>query len=126
MTYVGCLYKERPWDHYSVARKIGKIPLNEIQRFYIPPYFAEHLKTSLNNNVHHPMSLDNGGTKWSPSLNCQTFTRAAIQHLGFEFPSDMVVVSDCVPAMVDMYLSSRLTTAQALAAKQETIRSFNS
>ena len=122
MTYVGCIFKERPWNYYSAARKIGKIPLNEIQNFYNPTYFAENLRSKLITDVHYPISLNNKGTKWFSLLNCQTFTHAAVQYLGLEFPSDIVVVSDCIPSMVDMYLSSRLTTAQVLAAKEEKIQ----
>ncbi len=82
---------------------MGKVPLKKIQQFYTPTYFAENLKLKLMNGVHYPMSVDNQETKWSSSLNCQTFICAAIQYLGFEFPSDIIIVNDCILSMVDIY-----------------------
>ncbi|CAF2022815.1 unnamed protein product [Rotaria magnacalcarata] len=124
-TYIDCEFKERPWDYYYEVREIGKIPSNEIQKFYVPSYFAEDLRFKLINNVHYAMSMKNQGTKWSSMLNCQTFTRAAIQYLGFDFPSDIIIVSDCLPSMVDIYMSSRLTTAYVKEQKTELQEKFS-
>ena len=101
-----------------MVRRVGRIRLCKIQRFLNPSYFAEHIRYQLISEVHYLMAIENNGTKWSSTMNCQTFTRAAIKNLGFDFPSDVVVISDCVPSMVDLYLAGRYITS---AIKKETI-----
>ena len=51
---------------------------------------------------------------WSSTLNCQTFTRRCIEHLEMNFPEDIIVISDIMPTMVDMYLKGTLLTNTAV------------
>ena len=66
------------------------------------------------------MAMCNEETKWSSTLNCQTITRNAIQHLGFRFQSDISVAGDCLPSAVNIYLSARLTTVQTQEQTKKT------
>lgn len=55
----------------------------------------------------------NQGAPWSSTLNCQTFTRSAIAYLGCELPSNVTVLSDCIPITVDNYMSESLLKAKS-------------
>ena len=111
-TYVGAEFRERSWNYDRTVRMVGQIPMAEIQNFFSPVYFAEGLKQRLIQHVHLPMAQTNNGTKWSSTLNCQTFSREVIRYLNLNFPSDMPVSSDCLPSVINIYLSARFTTAQ--------------
>jgi hypothetical protein len=87
--------------------------VNEIEQYPAPHFYGENLRWRLINNVHVPIVIKNHETaKWSSTLNCHSFTREAVEYLGLQFSSDIPVMSDCVPSIIDIYLSSRLTTAQ--------------
>jgi hypothetical protein len=111
-TYVARAFKERPWEHYQVVKQVGQFPINRLYQFFNPSYFADDIRHQLVQQVHLPMAIQNKrSTKWSSRLNCQTFTRAAIEFLNFPFPSDIIITSDCVPSLVDVYLAGRYITA---------------
>ncbi len=42
-----------------------------------------------------------------------------LRDLGFEFPSDINEISDCIPAMVNSYLNTSLLTAGANKTSNE-------
>jgi hypothetical protein len=86
-----------------MVRKIGQIPLNEITAFDTPFLYAKYLEHRLLFNVYVPMSKLSNGPDWSSTLNCQTFTQSAIEYLGFQFPSDVQIISDCIPTMFNLY-----------------------
>ncbi|CAF4146218.1 unnamed protein product [Rotaria magnacalcarata] len=90
-THVEFTFKELAWDHYSLIQKLGKIPIDDILRFHIPTHFAKHIEYRLINDVFNPLCEANKGPGWSSILNCQSFTRASIEHLGYEFPSTVHV-----------------------------------
>ena len=46
-TYVDSEYRERRWNHYHSVRKLGQIPLQQMQQFYSPVYFAEDFETPI-------------------------------------------------------------------------------
>jgi hypothetical protein len=92
----------------------------EIQGFPYPFIYAETLKVRLMMQVHCPMSIVNNGRCWSSKLNCQKFTQKAIEYLGFVFPEDILIASDCMLCLVDIYLTARLSTAQSLEEKKKT------
>ena len=57
------------------------------------------------------MAMINNSTRWSSALNCQNFNKAAITHLGLNYPTDVTVFTDCFPTIFDIYVSATLTTA---------------
>ncbi|CAF4503046.1 unnamed protein product, partial [Rotaria sp. Silwood2] len=86
-THVEATYKKRKWDHYLLIEKLGKISINDISKFYIPPHFAKNIEYRLINDVFNHLCEMNNGPTWSSILNCQSFTRASIEYLGYDFPS---------------------------------------
>jgi len=112
-TYIQSSFKHDAWDHYQLITKVGQIPLDNIKRFYSPIHFSKDLEQQLMNHVYYPMCQLNQGAHWSSTLNCQTFTRSAIEYLGCKLPSNVTVLSDCVPTMVDIYMSASLLKAQS-------------
>ncbi len=70
-------------------------------------------------HVHYPMCQQNEGAKWSSILNCQTFSRSVLEYLGCKLPSDITIVSDCVPTMVNIYMNASLLKAQAKEISNE-------
>ncbi len=62
--------------------------------------FAKDIKHKLINDVFEDLYNLNNGPQWSSILNCQSFTRASIEHLGYKFPSAVEVISDCIPTMM--------------------------
>ena len=110
-TYLKPALKHKPWDHYHLIKKVGKIPLHEINP-KVPHVFAVDLEYRLLHLVYIPLVNANNGSHWSAILNCQTITRSAIQLLGFTFPEDIPLIADVAPTMFDLYLNATLTTAQ--------------
>ncbi|CAF4662281.1 unnamed protein product [Rotaria socialis] len=106
-THVESTFKEHAWDHYSLIQKLGKIPIDDILRFHIPTHFAKHIEYRLINDVFNPLCEANKGPGWSSILNCQSFTRASIEHLGYEFPSTVHVTSDCIPTLMDSLIKAK-------------------
>ncbi|CAF2108489.1 unnamed protein product [Rotaria magnacalcarata] len=111
-TYMEATFKRRLYDDYLLIKQIGKILLNHIQEFFSPIHFAQNLRNQLIQNVYNPMCKNNNGALWSSTLNCQTFTRSAIEYLGFHLPPNTVILSDCIPTMVDMYMNISLAKTQ--------------
>ncbi|CAF3122098.1 unnamed protein product [Rotaria sp. Silwood2] len=120
-TYVGAEFKIRKWNHYSVVRKVGQIPLNQIRLYQIPNRFAKEVEHQLISKVHDAMCELNKGAKWSSTLNCQTFTRRCVEYFGFEFPQDIKVTSDCMPTLVNLYLNGSLLTNETAEQSTETL-----
>lgn len=54
-------------------------------------------------NVHDKLCSQNGGDQWSSILNCQTVTKESIQYFGGKYPDDIIIMSDCVPQIMDLY-----------------------
>ncbi|CAF4712571.1 unnamed protein product, partial [Rotaria sp. Silwood2] len=111
-THVEATYKKRKWDHYLLIEKLGKISINDISKFYIPPHFAKNIEYRLINDVFNHLCEMNNGPTWSSILNCQSFTRASIEYLGYDFPSTVEVTNDCIPTMVDLYIKASLMAAK--------------
>lgn len=112
-TYIHSSFKHGAWDDYQLVIKVGQLKLDDIKRFYSPIRFAEDLRQQLLNHVYDPMCQLNQGDHWSSILNCQTFTRSAIEHLGYKLPLNVAVLSDCVPTMVDICMSTSLLKARS-------------
>ena len=70
----------------------------------MPFRYAKALEHDLLINAYDPLFNINQGPKWSSVLNCQTFSRSAIQYLGFAFPEDVQIISDCAPMVFDIYI----------------------
>jgi hypothetical protein len=104
MTYINADLQSRTWNDYQSVVKVGQIPVDSIRKFYSPLRFAQDLQQQLINHVYDPMCQVNQGTHWSSTLNCQTFTRSAIEYLGCKLPSNVTIVSDCIPTLVDVYI----------------------
>ncbi|CAF0989911.1 unnamed protein product [Didymodactylos carnosus] len=122
-TYVDPVFKIRKWDHYSLIRKVGQIPLIDIQVYRMPNRFAQEVEHQLISEVHDRICALNKSDKWSSTLNCQTFTRHCVEHFRFEFPQDIKIISDCMPTMMNLYLNGSLLTNKAIARSNE-ISSF--
>jgi len=114
-TYIESKVKIRSWGHYFMVRKIGQISLNEITAFDTSFRYAKHLEHRLLFNAYDLISKLNNGPDWSSTLNCQTFARSTIEYLGFQFPSDVQVISNCIPTMFNLYLYASLKTGQVSA-----------
>lgn len=114
-TYIKPTFKERCWNQYVTVKKVGQIPLNEIQAFHTPFLYGKELEYKLLRFVYYPLLDRNNGPKWSSILNCQTYTRSAIEYLGCQFPSDIQLISDCIPTMFDIYLCVSLKTGETSA-----------
>lgn len=123
-TYMEATLKRRQYDDYPLIQQIGKMPLSCIQECFSPIHFAQNLRNQLVQNVYYPMCKQNNGARWSSTLNCQTFTRSAIEYLGFHFPLDIVVLSDCIPTLMDMYMNVSLAKAQTKENLNEKKRSM--
>ncbi len=108
------MLKSYDWNHYHMVKKIGQIPLNQIQAFITPFIYAQDLQNRLLTHVYTPMFHLNNGPRWSSVLNCQTFTRSAIEYLGCQFPTDVQLISDCIPTMFDIYVHGSLMTDQTI------------
>ena len=115
------MFKIRTWDHYFLVKKVGKIPLADIQAFPTPTHFAKEIEHRLIANVHVPLCRLNGSAKWSSTLNCQTFTRQCIEYLQMDFPQDITINSDVMPTMVNLYLNESLLTHQAIEKSNEAL-----
>ena len=102
-TYIDSMLKHRKWDDFALVVKVGQISYNEIQKFQIPVRFAKEIEYRLISQVYDPICQANKSPKWSSRLNCQTFTRSCIEHLGIEFPSEVDMISDCIPTMMNIY-----------------------
>lgn len=96
-----------------MIRKIGQIAPDTIQSFRMPIRYAQKLANDLLVNAYDPLFTLNLGSKWSSTLNCQTFTRSAIEFLGFQLSENVQVISDCLPMIFDIYLRTCLMTATA-------------
>ena len=75
--------------------------------------YVKALEHDLLINAYDPLFNINQDPKWSSILNCQTFTRSAIEHLGFEFSEDVQIISDCISMVFDVYLNTCLMAARA-------------
>lgn len=116
-TRIDIKFKEREWNHYLKIQKVGQIPVEKILSYYVPSHFADEIKSQLQRNVFNRLCQLNNGPRWSAVLNCQTFTRDAIQYLGFQFPPDVQLITECLPTMFDIYDSVSLSKAKT---KQKT------
>ena len=103
--------------------KVGQITSNEIKNFHSPIHFARDLENRLTHHVYDPMVEQNNGPYWSASLNCQTFTRSAIQYLNCTFPPNILISSDCIPSVVDMYMDASLLNAHLKEKYNEKLNS---
>ncbi|CAF1105963.1 unnamed protein product [Rotaria sordida] len=110
-TYIDSTFNHREWHHYQLIKKVGQISINDIRMFHSPMHFAKNLEHRLIFYIFNPMCQQNQGAHWSSTLNCQTFTRLAIEYLGYEFPPDVKIISDCVPTMINIYMKASLLTA---------------
>ncbi|CAF2939241.1 unnamed protein product [Rotaria sp. Silwood2] len=120
-TYIDSMFKIRTWDHYFLVKKVGKIPLADIQAFPTPNHFAKEIEHRLISNVHVALCRLNGSAKWSSTLNCQTFTRRCIEYLQMDFPQDITFISDVMPTMVNLYLNGSLLTHQSIKKSNEAL-----
>ncbi len=97
-------FEIRKWDHYSVIRKVGQIPLTDIQAYKSPNRYARLIEYNLIPKVHDQMCVLNQSNKWSSTLNCQRFTRCCcVQYFKFKFPEDINIISDVMPSMINSY-----------------------
>ncbi|UJR24137.1 hypothetical protein I4U23_027103 [Adineta vaga] len=104
--HIESTYKEHKCDHYLLIKKLGKISLGDILQFHVTTHFVKHIEYKLINEVYNHLYKANNGPYWSSILNCQTFTRASIEHLGFEFPSTVRIISDCMSTLMDFYIKT--------------------
>jgi hypothetical protein len=71
--------------------------------------------------VHVPLCRLNESTKWSSTLNCQTFARRCIEYLQMDFPHDITIISDVMPTKVNLYLNGSLLTHTAIQKSNEAL-----
>ncbi|CAF0985161.1 unnamed protein product [Didymodactylos carnosus] len=119
-TYVDSVFKIRKWDHYSLIRKVGQIPLINIQIYRMPNRFAQEVEHQLISEVHDRICALNKSDKWSSTLSCQMFTHHCAEYFRFKFPQDIKIISDCMPTMMNLYLNGSLLTNKAIAKSNET------
>jgi hypothetical protein len=77
----------------------------------MPHYYAEYVQWILTSQVHRPMAMIKKSTRWSSDLNCQNFNKAAITHLGLNYPTDVTVFTNCFPTFFDIYVATSLASA---------------
>jgi hypothetical protein len=112
-TYISPALKEHTWGYYFMVQKVGQIPLDQILAFNTPYEYAIDLLHRLYKHVYDPLFVANKGDHWSSVLNWQSITRSSIEYLGYKFPGYILIVSDIMPTLFNLYVKGSLKTAES-------------
>jgi hypothetical protein len=103
-TFVDANFKTCQWSDYSLVKRVGQLPVSRLQGYAMTHHLGKDLEMEIHANVYKPLFRLNRNEQWSSVLNCQTFTRQAIEYFGWRFPNDVELISDISPTMVDIHL----------------------
>jgi nucleosome binding factor SPN SPT16 subunit len=96
-----------------MVKKVVQIQVNQILAFNKPYEYAIDLLHRLYLHVYDPLFVTNKGSLWSAVLKCRSATRLAIEYLGYEFPNDILIISDIVPTLLNSNVKGSLKTAES-------------
>ena len=91
-------HTNKPFSNFLFVRRVGKLQ-NEFHNG-CPRRWARSLEDVISDDW-FPSFIATNGHQWNSQCNCQQFTRFLIGQFNLVWPTDLSVVGDVVPVVID-------------------------